>query len=181
MKAEALDIAGMFRIDTAQVADERGCFTRIYCRDTLARFGADTTVAQANVSLTHARGTVRGMHYQRAPSSEGKLIRCLRGRAFDVAVDLRRGSATFLQWRSVELHGDTQVYLPPGCAHGFQALEDDTELLYLHTRAWDAGRESRVHPQDPRVGIRWPLAVQGLSPRDAQAPLLAADFEGIDP
>jgi len=126
-------------------------------------------------------GAVRGMHYQNAPHAEMKIVRCLRGRVFDVAIDLRRGSPTFLRWTSCELAPASRraLLVPEGCAHGFQVLEPDSELLYLHTACYERSAEGGVRFDDPRVGIAWPLAPVDLSERDRSHPLLAPDFTGI--
>lgn len=174
-------LAGLVVIETPSVVDERGRFTRVFCEQALAPLRSGLHFTQANLSVTIGRGSVRGMHFQHPPMSEAKLIRCLRGRVHDVAVDLRAGSPTFRQWHAVELDAGAlrQVFIPEGFAHGFQALEDEVELLYLHTRPWSREHEGRVRYDDPRVGIRWPLPVARLSDADRDAPLLAADFQGV--
>ena len=124
---------------------------------------------------------MRGLHYQRPPAPEAKLVSCLRGAVWDVAVDLRANSPTFLQWHAQELsaHNHTALLIPPGFAHGFQALEDGAELLYVHSAPYTPACEGALNVHDPRLCITWPLPVHGLSPRDAAHPLLGADFEGI--
>jgi dTDP-4-dehydrorhamnose 3,5-epimerase len=124
---------------------------------------------------------VRGLHYQRPPQAEAKWVRCLKGRVFDVAVDLRRGSPTFLKWHAVELDGVSMnaLLIPEGCAHGFQVLEPESELLYLHTATYTPGLEGAARYDDPRLAIRWPLPVTDLSERDRTHPLLDDSFEGI--
>ena len=138
-------------------------------------------IRQINHSHTVQRGSVRGMHFQHAPHAEKKIIRCLTGKIFDVVVDLRRGSPTFLAWRGFELEAgdDRALLIPEGCAHGFQVLEPDSELLYLHTAAFCAQAEAGVGCQDPSLGITWPLPVTGLSARDASHPPIASGFKGI--
>lgn len=177
MKLHPLPLPGHLRIDTAPVADQRGRFVRLYCD----RSFDGLHFPQVNLSTTFRCGTVRGMHYQLPPAAEAKLIRCLRGRVFDVAVDLRAGSPTFLQWHGVELdgEGDSQVFIPEGFAHGFQALTDDVQLLYFHTAAWSPEHERSLRHDDPRLGIRWPLPVGEVSDKDARAGLLQNDFQGI--
>ena len=131
--------------------------------------------------MTREPGTVRGMHFQLPPSAETKLIRCLRGRVFDVAVDLRRDSPTFLKWSGHELSATNAhlLVIPEGFAHGFQVLEPDSELLYLHTAFYDPAHEGGLSPADPMLAIRWPLPVNGLSDRDRNHPQLTADYRGI--
>lgn len=175
-------LADLAVIETSPTCDERGRFVRISCEEELSALRRGAHFVQVNLSRTHRRGTVRGMHFQHAPHAEAKLIRCLRGRAFDVAVDLRAGSPTFLRWHAVDLDAaaEREVFIPAGFAHGFQALSDDVELLYLHTAAWHPAAEGRLRPDDPALGIEWPLPMARLSPRDREAPLLSAAFHGID-
>jgi dTDP-4-dehydrorhamnose 3,5-epimerase len=181
MKLSPTLLAGLTVIETAPVGDERGQFVRVACEDELATLLAGRHFRQANLSTTAGRGTVRGMHFQHPPHAEAKLVRCLRGRVFDVAVDLRAGSPTLLQWHALELDAGTQreVFIPPGFAHGFQALSDDVQLLYLHTADWQPGYEGRMRPDDPVLAIEWPLEVMRMSERDRDAPLLDSTFEGI--
>lgn len=177
MKLQPLPLPGLLRIDTEPVADARGQFVRIYCDSAFD----GRHFPQVNLSTTRRRGALRGMHFQAPPAAEGKLIRCLRGRVFDVAVDLRAGSPTFLQWHGIELDGEgqTQVFIPEGFAHGFQALTDDVQLLYFHSVAWSPKHEGRLHHADPRLDIRWPLPVGDVSEKDASAALLPHDYQGI--
>lgn len=174
-------LAGLMLVETRTVGDERGQFTRIFCEADLAGLRPHLHWTQINHSRTTQRGTVRGMHFQYPPAAEAKLIRCLRGRIFDVAVDLRTGSPTFLKWHAVELAEDapTQVFIPEGFAHGFQSLTDGVELLYMHTASWDPGHEGRLRHDDPQLGIAWPLPVTNVSSKDAAAPLLTAGFQGV--
>ncbi|HEU4663896.1 MAG TPA: dTDP-4-dehydrorhamnose 3,5-epimerase [Dokdonella sp.] len=182
MRIVATPLAGLVVVETAPVADERGRFVRIACEQALSTLKPGIRFVQVNLSRTLRRGTVRGLHFQHAPHTESKLVRCLRGRVFDVAVDLRAGSPTFLHWHAVELDAEIEreVFIPDGFAHGFQALTDDVELLYLHTAAWHPAAEGRVRPDDPALDIAWPLAMTRLSPRDRDAPLLTAAFGGIE-
>ena len=176
-------IDGLVVVDTRPITDARGAFTRIFCEQELAQLRHGLHFPQANLSTTRGRGTVRGMHFQHPPMAEAKLIRCLRGRVFDVAVDLRAGSPTFLRWHGIELRADagTQVFIPEGFAHGFQALEEDVEMLYLHTRPWSPDHDGRVRHDDPRLDIQWPLPAVNLSEADLAAALLDADFRGLTP
>jgi dTDP-4-dehydrorhamnose 3,5-epimerase len=183
LSVEATPIAGHWRVRSTAVVDERGQFSRLFCVDELAALHPSMQFPQVNLSATHRRGTVRGLHWQAPPAAEAKLIRCLRGRVFDVAVDLRAGSPTFLRWHATELSADGHagVLIPEGVAHGFQALTDDVELLYLHTQRWSPEHERVLRHDDPRLAIAWPLPVVALSPRDAAAPMLDADFAGVAP
>ncbi len=174
-------IAGVHVVTSQQRPDDRGTFMRLYCEQELAALTCGRRVVQINHSVTREAGTVRGLHFQWPPHAEMKFVRCLRGRAWDVAVDLRTGSPTFMQWFAYELspEGADMMVIPEGCAHGFQALVADTELLYLHTSAYHWRAESALRWDEARVGVRWPLPVTALSPRDASHPHLAKDFQGI--
>jgi dTDP-4-dehydrorhamnose 3,5-epimerase len=180
-----LPLAGLVRVQRHPLADERGFFARLFCADELAGAGWTLPIAQINHSHTARAGTVRGLHYQRPPHAEMKLVTCLRGEVLDVAVDLRHGSPTFLQWHAERLSADngTALLIPPGFAHGFQALSDQAELLYCHSAAHVPGAEGGLNPLDPRLAIAWPLPPVGLSPRDAGQPWLTdgpgPQFEGV--
>ena len=175
-------LAGVLQVHRQAHADARGSFSRLFSADALAAAGWTVPLAQVNHSVNTARGTVRGLHYQLAPWAEVKLVSCVRGCIWDVALDLRRDSPTFLRWHAQELSAQTGVALlvPPGCAHGFQALSDDAEIIYCHSAPFVPDAQAGVHPCDPRLGIDWPLPVQRLSQRDADWPALGADFTGVD-
>ena len=181
MKFHATPIAGLWEIETTPRGDARGSLTRLHCVEAFTQVAPDLRFVQSNLSVTAARGSVRGLHFQRAPALDAKLIRCVRGRVFDVAVDLRCGSPTFGRWHAVELAADSQrqVFIPPGCAHGFQTLEDDCALLYQHTAPYTPACEDGLRHDDPRLAIRWPLPATGLSSRDLGLPALDASFEGV--
>ena len=181
MKVLHTPLAGVMVIETTVVQDHRGEFARLYCEREMESCVGGRRIVQANRSVTHARGTVRGLHYQRPPFAETKFIRCLRGRIWDVAVDLRAGSSTFRRWFAQELSAETALMLvvPEGCAHGFQVLEDGSELLYLHTAFYEKSAEGGIAPEDPALGIAWPLPVSGLSERDRSFAPLTTDFHGV--
>src|SRR5450830_50475 len=181
MKTLTTDLSGVLLVETERRSDERGGFARWFCEHDLADALQGATIRQINHSHTVQRGSVRGMHFQYAPHAEKKIIRCLSGKIFDVVVDLRRDSPTFLAWRGFELEAgdDRALLIPEGCAHGFQTLSDDVQLLYLHTALYTPEAEGALRYDDPRIGITWPLPPQHLSPRDLQHPLLQADFSGI--
>jgi dTDP-4-dehydrorhamnose 3,5-epimerase len=179
MKFVPTRIAGAFAVKHDVRADARGRFKRQYCEREFADVGLNTHWMQANHSVTMGRGSVRGMHFQRPPSAEVKLVSCPVGRAFDVAVDLRQGSPTFLQWASVEIDDATSFYIPEGCAHGFQALTDEVHLIYQHSASYDPQAEGGVRFDDPAIGIQWPLPVGTVSDRDRSFPLISSGFEGI--
>lgn len=174
-------LAGMYEAHTVPVSDHRGRFARLFCTQELEQAHAGRPISQINFSRTNAVGAIRGMHYQRPPAAEGKWIRCLKGRVWDVAVDLRAGSRTFLGWHAVELDAAQMnaVFIPEGCAHGFQVLQEESELLYLHTAAYAPGLEGGIRWDDPRIAIKWPLPPADLSERDRNHALLAETFEGI--
>jgi dTDP-4-dehydrorhamnose 3,5-epimerase len=154
--------------------DERGMFARAMCREEFGERGLLTDYVQQNISLSADKGTVRGMHYQRAPHTEAKLVRCTRGAIRDVIVDMRRSSATFLQHQGFELTSENrhQLYVPPGFAHGFQTLSDDAEVTYLVSAAYTPEAEGGVRCTDPRLSIEWPLPITNISAKDASWPLL---------
>jgi dTDP-4-dehydrorhamnose 3,5-epimerase len=174
-------IEGAVMLETDPVQDRRGAFARLFCARELAPVIGEREIVQINHSVTRAVGAVRGMHFQRAPHAEMKIVRCLRGRVFDVAVDLRAGSPTLLRWVSCELSASNHrsLVVPEGCAHGFQVLEPDSELLYLHTAYYSREAEGGIRHDDARVGIAWPLAATDLSERDRGHPLITADFAGL--
>jgi dTDP-4-dehydrorhamnose 3,5-epimerase len=176
-------LAGLSAIQRVQRGDERGYLERLFCADDLSPLLGDRRVLQVNRTLTARTGTVRGLHYQKSPRAECKLVSCLRGSVFDVAVDLRTSSATFLQWHAELLSAANLrgLWIPEGFAHGFQALEPDCELLYLHTAAYSPGFESGLNVRDSRLGISWPLPIELLSARDDALPMLGNDFEGLEP
>lgn len=172
---------GLTRVERRRIEDARGFLSRLYCRDALAEVGLAEPIAQINHSLTRMRGAVRGLHFQHTPHAEDKLVSCLRGEVFDVAVDLRAGSSTFLQWHAERLSADNgaALYIPKGFAHGFQTMTENCELLYLHTAAYAPDFEGALNVLDPALGIEWPLPVADLSARDREHPLLTPDFRGI--
>lgn len=181
MKLNNTPLAGLMVADTTRMGDARGSFARLFCARELEAAIGTRRIVQVNQSHTAEPGTVRGMHFQLAPHAEMKLVRCLKGRVWDVALDLRAGSPTFLQWHAEELSPDNarMMVIPEGFAHGFQVLDPDSELLYLHTDFYTPALEGGVRCLDPRIAIDWPLPVIGLSPRDAGHPLLTTDFSGI--
>ena len=169
-------IDGVIELRAKPFIDSRGSFLNAF-RSQDERFmdsWGDRSVAQVNLSSTEVVGTIRGLHLQAEPNSEAKLVRCLRGRVWDVAVDLRRDSSTYRQWHAVELspNGANALLIPEGCAHGFQVLEPGSVLLYIHSGIWVPEAEAGVRWDDPLLAIPWPLAVSYLSDRDRNLPLL---------
>jgi len=175
-------IGGLRIVERQRLGDERGFLSRLFCAEELASAGWDKPVAQINHTWTQARGTVRGLHFQRPPHAEMKLVTCLRGAVWDVGLDLRAGSPTFLQWRAVELSaGNGRAFLiPEGFAHGFQALTDDCELLYLHSAPYATQAEGGLSATDPALGIDWPLPITLRSGRDEHHPGVTPEFTGLD-
>ena len=169
-------IAGVLELLGKPYGDQRGVFLNAFRAQELAFAQAwgGRAIAQVNVSRTEAAGAVRGLHLQAAPHSEAKLVRCLRGRVWDVAVDLRPGSPTRGHWYAVELSPEAanSMLIPEGCAHGFQVLEPGSELLYIHSGPWVPEAETGVRVDDPQLDISWPLPLLGLSERDLSLPIL---------
>lgn len=174
MKLLPLDIAGLFEIRLTLREDARGAFARTFCAEIFGEAGLNTDWVQMNMSRSIGRGTVRGMHFQRAPMAEAKLIRATDGEVFDVAVDLRAGSPTFGQWRAVTLSARTgnAIYIPEGCAHGFQTLTETATLHYCHSAPYAPDLEGGVRATDPALGIDWPLPISLMSERDLSLPEL---------
>jgi dTDP-4-dehydrorhamnose 3,5-epimerase len=174
-------IRGVVLIEEAGHADFRGAFSRLFSRDTLARIVGPRQIVQINHSRTENIGTIRGLHYQCSPDAEMKFVCCLKGRVWDVAIDLRAGSPTFRQWHGEELSSENRrmMVVPEGCAHGFQVLDAGSELLYLHTAFYVPSSEGGVRPTDPALSISWPLPVRDLSERDRNHPILTPDFPGL--
>ena len=171
------DIPGAFMIDLERREDERGFFARAWCVEEFAAHGLATRLVQANLSFNASAGTLRGMHFQRAPHEEAKLVRCTSGSLFDVIIDLRPESPAYKRWIGVELTAENRraLYVPEGCAHGYQTLADGTESFYLVSEAYAPDSEGGVRWDDPAFGIEWPHADnRRLSSRDATWP----DFEG---
>lgn len=168
-------------VESVTHRDARGAFMRLFCAQELQPVLGNRQIKQINHSRTSRTGAVRGLHFQHPPHAEMKMVRCLRGRVWDVAVDLRPNSPTFLQWHAQELVQDDaqMLVIPEGFAHGFQVLDAESELLYLHTAFYHPPSEGGLRYDDPRLAITWPLPPQDLSPRDLSHPLVGADFSGI--
>jgi len=170
MKFHPSPIPGVFVIEPEPRGDERGFFARTFCEKEFAAAGLETKYPQVNNSFSVQKGTLRGMHYQLAPAQEVKVVRCIRGRLYDVALDLREGSPTFGKHFGTELTAENRhmMYVPRGFAHGFLTLEENTEAIYLVSNFYSADRERGVRWNDPRFNIRWPAAPQVLSDKDAK-------------
>lgn len=175
MRIDATEILGVFVVDAEPVTDERGLFARTFSTDEFAAAGIDPTVAQCSVSYNNVAGTLRGMHFQQAPYGETKLVRCTRGRIFDVAVDARADSPTFGQWQAWELDESSYraVVLPGGVAHGFLTLAAESEVFYQMSVPYRADASAGFRWDDPAVGIEWPAQPAVMSTRDREQPPLA--------
>lgn len=161
--------------------DERGSFMRLFCQQELSTVLGARKIVQINKSVTISKGAIRGLHFQCPPYAEMKLVRCLKGQVFDVAVDLRQKSKTFLQWHSEILTpgNNKMLLIPEGFAHGFQSLECGTEVLYLHTAEYHPESEAGVLFDDPKLNIQWPIDVTDVSDRDKNHPLIDEHFMGL--
>jgi dTDP-4-dehydrorhamnose 3,5-epimerase len=175
-------ISGLKIIDRNPTCDARGSLARIFCADQLKNAGWHKAVSQINQTVTKKRATVRGMHFQNLPHSEMKLVTCLQGEIWDVAVDLRRNSPTFLKWHAEKLSAVNYraLLIPEGFAHGFQTLSDDCELIYLHSAPYVREAEAGIHPSDPALGITWPLEFSEISTRDSAHLVLNGQFTGME-
>ena len=172
---------GLKLLERKPIGDGRGYLERLFCAEELQALIPGKGIAQINHTLTAKRGVVRGMHFRHPPQTEAKFVSCLRGEVFDVAVDLRRASPTFLCWHGENLCADSHktLLIPEGFAHGFQTLTDDCEMLYFHTAIYQPEAEGGINAQDPLLAIRWPTAISELSPRDTSHPMLTRDFSGM--
>lgn len=174
MKFSPCSVSGAWLIEPTPHEDPRGRFMRAWCGREFAEHAIDFTPVQANMGLSLRKGTLRGLHYQVAPALEAKLVRCTRGSIFDVAVDLRPESPTFRNWYGSCLSADNgrMLYVPEGCAHGCQSLEDMTEIFYMASAFYAPGEARGIRYDDPAFGIRWPLPVVSISDQDRSWPLV---------
>lgn len=166
-------LPGLKTIDRDTLKDTRGFFERLFCIHELSQHLQSRQIVQINHTLTVNKGTVRGMHYQTGDAAETKIVTCIRGEVFDVAIDVRKGSPTYLSWHSVILSESNfrSFLIPEGFAHGLQTLSDNCELLYFHTKTFNSEAEAGLNPKDPRLNINWPLQIRDLSERDANLPM----------
>lgn len=177
----ATNLAGLTIVQRKPITDDRGFFERFFCEEELRKIGLQKHVVQINRSLTRKKGAVRGMHFQYPPQAEIKLVSCLKGEIFDVAVDIRSDSPTFLHWHGQVLSAENNLslFIPEGFAHGFQALTDNCEILYLVTAPYASTLEGSIHPEDKAVSVQWPLAISQMSEKDVSQPFIGRDFPGI--
>ena len=174
-------LAGLKVVQRKPIEDTRGFLSRFFCAEEFKAFGFNQAISQINHTLTRQKGAVRGLHFQQAPYAELKLVSCLKGEVFDVAVDLRKDSPTFLHWYGEVLSEKNQrsLLIPAGFAHGFQTLKEDCELIYLHTAPYTKTAEAALNVVDARIDITWPLKITELSERDRLHPMIENGFEGI--
>lgn len=176
-----LPLAGLKLVERQRLGDSRGFLSRLFCAEELAAVGWVKPIAQINHTYTAMQGTVRGMHFQRPPHAEIKMVSCLKGEIWDVVVDIRRDSPTFLCWHGEVLSAANRksLLIPEGCAHGFQALTKDCELIYLHTAPYHPEAECALNASDPRLEIVWPLPIGDLSYQDRTSPFIDQNFQGV--
>jgi dTDP-4-dehydrorhamnose 3,5-epimerase len=174
-------IADLKIVRRQQFGDSRGFFSRLFCAEELSAAGWNKPIVQINQTFTQKQGTIRGMHFQLPPHSEMKLVTCLRGAVWDVAVDLRAESPTYLHWHAAELSASNEcaLLIPEGFAHGFQTLVEDCELIYLHSTAYAPTAEAGLNAKDPKLSINWPLNITAISPRDSEHKMLDHLFKGV--
>ena len=174
-------LPGAWLLQREVFGDSRGTLSRLFCAEELSVLGWEPHIAQVNLTSTSRCGTIRGLHFQFPPHSEKKLVTCIRGRVWDVIVDIRAGSPTFLMWHAEELTDENHrsLLIPEGFAHGFQTLSDDVEMLYCHSAPYVQTAEGGLYPLDPTLQISWPLPITELSVRDQQHPALHDSFQGI--
>lgn len=181
MKFKALALPGLYTIELNVLKDDRGGFARTFCKKEFEEIGHSKEFVQLNQSWNTKKGTIRGMHFQKPPFKEIKLIRCVKGAVLDVVLDIRKDSPTFLQHIAIELSEDnkTMIYVPEGFAHGFQTLEDNSELFYHHTEYYVPDSEGGLRFDDPQLNIKWQLPVTVISERDKNHPLIDKTYKGI--
>lgn len=174
-------LSGVFTIKLDFLTDDRGFFARTFCKKEFSNFGFNVEFVQFNHSFNLAKGTIRGMHYQKPPFAETKLIRCVQGSVYDVAIDLRKDSPTYLQYFGTELSSSNinSIIIPEGFAHGFQTLEDNTSLIYHHSNYYTPNTEEGIRYDDPKINIQWQLPPVNISQRDLTHPFISTNFQAI--
>ena len=182
MKIYPLPLKDAHIIEPEPFEDIRGSFSRVFCQHELKNILHGKNIVQINHSLTRQKGVIRGMHFQRSPKAEIKMVKCLRGSVFDVMIDLRSDSSTFLNWHGEKLSAENMkmMFIPEGFAHGFQTVEDNCEVLYLHTEFYSPEYEGSVRYDDPMINISWPLRVSDISEKDRKHGLLKEGFKGAE-
>ncbi len=181
LSIHSTQLSDVYIINTDIFHDERGAFARWFDDSELNLLLKDKRIVNINYSKTLNKGSVRGLHYQLPPNAETKIVRCIHGKIIDVVVDIRKQSPTFLQHHTFELSEDnmTMLYVPEGFAHGFQSLEDNTEIMYLVTNYYSPTNERGLNPLDPKLKIKWPLPIADISNKDKERPYLTSAFNGV--
>lgn len=174
-------LSGAVIVQRKKIEDSRGFLSRFFCADEFQGLGLNSGISQINHTLTRQKGAVRGLHFQCSPHAETKIVSCLNGEVFDVAVDLRKDSPTFLQWHGVVLSKENQLsfFIPEGFAHGFQTLTEACEMIYLHTASYAKDAEGALNVLDPKLNINWPLPISDLSERDRNHLYIDQNYQGI--
>lgn len=181
MEVKSTSLKGVFIIEFAKHQDARGFFTRSFCLKEIQKLVKINSIVQVNQSFSKKAGTLRGLHFQKPPFEEVKIVKCLKGAVVDVVVDIRKDSETFLQYEMVHLSEKNQqlIIIPEGFAHGFQTLENNTELLYFHSQFYSPESEGGLHFNDPKLKVCWPKEITTISERDKRFKFLESDFKGI--
>jgi len=181
-KVQELPLKGAYEIEMQGIVDSRGSFSRLFCEEFFEEIGFYKSISQVNTSFTKKKGSVRGLHFQYPPSAEIKIVTCLKGEIFDVLVDIRKGSPTFLQWVGVYLSEENKksVLIPEGFAHGFQTMTSDVDMLYFVSASYDPEKEGGLNILDPNLGIKWPYEVTEISDKDKQWSLSSGCFLGVN-
>jgi dTDP-4-dehydrorhamnose 3,5-epimerase len=174
-------LSGLYSIKGKPIKDQRGFFNRLFCAEEISEIGLKKPIVQMNQTMTRKKGAIRGLHFQNTPYTETKIVTCIKGKVFDVAIDIRKNSPTFLKWHAEELSDSNNVslYIPDGFAHGFQALTNDCELLYMHSEFYQSAAEDALNVLDPRLSIKWPLEITEISERDSKHPMINI-FKGVE-
>ena len=182
MKFLKIPLGNAYVIEPEPFVDNRGWFYRLFCQNELKEIGFYKNIVQINHSFTQKKGSIRGMHFQFHPMAEIKIVKCLVGSVFDVIIDLRKNSPTYLKWHSEKISSKNKrlIYVPEGFAHGFQTLENSCEILYLHSESYSSEYESGLRYNDPKLDITWPLELTEISQRDSQHKLIDKFFKGFD-
>lgn len=181
IKLTETPLKGAFLLKPNKYEDHRGSFSRVFCRNEFSEIFSNNEIVQINHSITVKKGSVRGLHFQYPPNAEIKIIKCIKGKVFDVIVDVRENSPTFLSWYGVILSCQNMksIYIPKGFAHGFQTMESNTELLYLHSEVYEQANEGGLNPNDPSLNIKWPMDISNISEKDQKSKLIEKNFKGI--
>lgn len=182
LSVTSVDIDGLKVISTNGIFDDRGYFGRLFCQNELQHLTNSKNIVQINHSITKKNGVIRGMHYQKKPALEGKFVTCLKGKIFDVAIDIRKDSKSFFKYHTEVLSEDNKkiIYISEGFAHGFQTMSNNCEVIYFHTEFYSKENEAGINSIDPNIGIKWPSEISYRSERDSTFPFLDNSFKGIE-